>query len=65
MADDERTRWLTVQEVADQLREHPITIYRRISRGELAAVRIGRAANAPLRVDERALSALLQPTKGD
>jgi excisionase family DNA binding protein len=62
METHERPRLLTVAEVAHRLGEHRITIYKRISRGELRALRIGNAPNAPIRVDEQALEQLLTPT---
>ncbi len=36
-------RFLTVQEVADQLRVSSMTVYRLIKSGELPAVRVGRS----------------------
>lgn len=58
----QRPRLLKVAEAAAILRESKYTTYRRISSGQLAAVRIGATKNAPLRVNERALNKLLQPT---
>lgn len=38
-----KTRFLTVQEVADLMRVSSMTVYRLIKSGELAAVRVGRS----------------------
>jgi excisionase family DNA binding protein len=38
-----RARFLTVQEVADQLRVSTMTVYRIIKAGELRAVRVGKS----------------------
>ena len=43
-------RLLTVDEVAERLGVHRITVYRRIARGDIPAVRLG-GHGAPLRVD--------------
>ena len=50
-------RLLTVQEVAERLRVHPITVRRYIKFGGLQAVRIGRS----VRVRPSDLEAFLQP----
>ena len=42
---------LTVQEAAEQLRVHPVSLRRMIRRGDIAAVRVGRL----WRVDEESL----------
>ena len=65
MTTREHTRLLTVAEVADRLRQHPLTVYRTIRTGKLQAVRIGTGPNAPIRVDEAALEELLQPTSNE
>jgi excisionase family DNA binding protein len=38
-----KSRFLTVQEVADVMRVSSMTVYRLIKSGELAAVRVGRS----------------------
>jgi excisionase family DNA binding protein len=38
-----RPRFLTVQEVADQLRVSTMTVYRLIKSGELRAMRVGKS----------------------
>ncbi len=38
-----KSRFLTVQEVADMMRVSSMTVYRLIKSGELAAVRVGRS----------------------
>jgi excisionase family DNA binding protein len=53
----ESERLLTVREVAERLRVHPITVRRLIASGRLAAVRIGRA----VRVREADVGALSRP----
>ncbi len=55
----ERTedRLLTVQEVAERLRVHPITVRRHIKAGRLRAVRVGRS----VRVRVSDLEAFLRP----
>jgi excisionase family DNA binding protein len=40
---DSRSRFVTVAEVADQLRVSNMTVYRLVQSGELPAVRIGRS----------------------
>ena len=47
-------RLLTVKQVADQLQVHPQTVYKLISRRQLASVRLGSRAR---RVPEHALDA--------
>ena len=51
---------LTVAEVARRLRQSQDTIRRKISGGELEAVRLGE--HGPLRIPEDALAAHLKPT---
>ena len=46
--------YMTVREVAEELRCSPLTVYRLIASGRLAAVRLGR----DLRVSREALAAL-------
>jgi excisionase family DNA binding protein len=53
----ESERLLTVQEVAERLHVHPITVRRLIANGRLAAIRIGRA----VRVREEDVGAFLRP----
>lgn len=53
--------YMTVPEVADELRVSRMTVYRRIHDGELKAVRIGRG----LRVAEKDLSALIERAYGE
>jgi excisionase family DNA binding protein len=53
MLTDETSKLLTVGEAAKLLRLHPHTIYRRINRGELRAVRAGE--DGPLRIPVDAL----------
>jgi excisionase family DNA binding protein len=43
MANSESGQYLTVREVAERLRLHPITVRRHIAAGRILAVRIGRA----------------------
>lgn len=50
-------RFLTVAEVAERLRVHPITVRRHIKAGRLRAVRVGRA----VRVRESDLEAYVTP----
>jgi excisionase family DNA binding protein len=54
---------LTPREVARELRVSMPTLYRRISDGQLAAVRVGE--DGPLRVRREAVSALLHPAVSD
>ena len=53
-------RLLTVPEVAERLRVHPITVRRHIKAGRLRAVRVGRA----VRVRESDLEAYLRSEEG-
>ena len=50
-------RLLTVAEVAEQLRLHPITVRRHIKAGRLRAVRVGRA----VRVRQSEVDAFMRP----
>ena len=56
----ETPRLLTVDEVARRLRQSRVTIRRKITSGELEAVRLG--DHGPLRVPVDALAAHLRPT---
>jgi excisionase family DNA binding protein len=47
---DELQKLLTVDEVAVQLRQSRWSVYRKIARGELSAVRVSESPNGPLRV---------------
>jgi excisionase family DNA binding protein len=47
----EPERLLKVREVAERLRLSPPTVYRRIARGDLRALRAGRSRCAPIRVE--------------
>ena len=42
-----RVRYLTVAEVADQMRVSRMTVYRLVHSGELPAVRVGRSFRVP------------------
>jgi excisionase family DNA binding protein len=46
---------LTVDEAAFGLRLTPVSVRRRIKRGEIQAVKLGTARNAPLRIRESEL----------
>ncbi|TCK22361.1 helix-turn-helix domain-containing protein [Pseudonocardia endophytica] len=50
MSENERFR--TVSEVADTMRVSPMTVYRLVKSGELAAVRVGRSVRIPARAVE-------------
>ena len=52
---------LTVEEVAHTLRLSSATVRRRISDGQLEAVRVGRGEGRSIRVPSRALERLLVP----
>jgi excisionase family DNA binding protein len=52
---------LTLREAATVLRLHPQTVRRRVADGQLRALRLGRAANAPLRFLPDDLAALVRP----
>jgi excisionase family DNA binding protein len=54
-----RAPLLTIPEVARRLGLHRDTVYRKIQRGEIPAVRIGRDETRQLRVDERELEAFI------
>jgi excisionase family DNA binding protein len=51
-------RLLTIREVAALLRLSPLSVYRRIDRGELKGIRLGE--NGPLRVEEDELVRYLE-----
>jgi excisionase family DNA binding protein len=53
---DTQPRYMTVNEVATQLRLHPVSIYRLIKSGELEAMRMG---TRTLRVRPEAVEQLL------
>lgn len=53
---DTQPRYMTVNEVAAQLRLHPVSIYRLIKSGELEAMRMG---TRTLRVRPEAVEQLL------
>ena len=52
---------LSVREVAATLRVSERTVRKRISDGELEAVKLGPEAHAPVRVDEEALERFMRP----
>jgi excisionase family DNA binding protein len=57
-----RARFLTVAEVADELRVSGMTVYRLIHSGELRAVRVGRSFRVPAdAVDEFLAAGLAAP----
>lgn len=45
----------TVADVADALNVEPITVYRKVKRGELPPIKLGSARNAPLRTPTAAV----------
>ena len=59
MAENEPQSLLTVKEVARELRMSPFTIYRKVERGDLAAVRVGE--NGPLRIRRQTVDEFLRP----
>jgi excisionase family DNA binding protein len=60
----EQRRLLTVKEVADEGRQHPHTIYRKIAAGEIPAVQLGGKGLA-IRVDRRELESHLHQDPAD
>lgn len=52
---------LTVAEVAERLRVVPATVYRKVERGELEAVAIGRGSRPHIRITAESLRALVSP----
>ncbi len=52
---DERPEYLTVAEIAEELRCSEPTIRRRIASGELEAVKLGQGRNSAVRVRRSAL----------
>jgi excisionase family DNA binding protein len=52
-----QTAYMTVNEVAQHLRVHPLTVYRKIKSGELEAVRL--TGGSRLRVRPEAVERLL------
>jgi len=61
MSENDTDELLTVEEAAILLRQHRVTVYRRIASGELKALRIGAAG--PLRVRADAVEQLLRPAR--
>jgi excisionase family DNA binding protein len=49
---------LTVAEAAQRLRLHPMTVHKKIRRGEIPAIQVG-GKYLPIRIDERELRAWL------
>jgi len=58
----EERHYLTVGEVASEMRVIPLTVYRWISDGRLDAVRLG-GGNGPLRIPAGALDEFVQPAR--
>jgi excisionase family DNA binding protein len=54
---------LTVDEAAHGLRLTPVSVRRRIKRGELRAVKLGKAPNAPLRIPESELARYVERSR--
>jgi excisionase family DNA binding protein len=59
MVESSDVEYLTVQEVARKLRVCDLTIYRKIKRGELVAIPIGRGPHPHLRIPRESLAALV------
>jgi excisionase family DNA binding protein len=57
------TSLYTVDEVAHTLRLAPRSVYDRISRGEIAAVRLGSGPKPPIRVRAEDLDRYVKPAK--
>jgi excisionase family DNA binding protein len=57
------TNLFTVDEVARTLRLAPRSVYDRISRGEIAAVRLGSDPKPPIRVRAEDLDRYVKPAK--
>jgi excisionase family DNA binding protein len=57
MLGTETPKFMTVNEVARELRLHPVTVYRKIREGELVAERL--TGSSRLRVRPEAVEALL------
>lgn len=57
---EERTRLLTVAEVAERLQLHPGTVYRLVESGQLPAIKLGSGRMAPIRIDPRELDEWLR-----
>ena len=51
-----RVRYLTVAEVAEEMRLSRMTVYRFVQRGDLPAVRVGRSYRVPADALERFLA---------
>lgn len=56
-------RLFTVGEVALLLRQSPRSVRDKIAAGQMQAVRLGPARNAPIRIEERALERFLEEGK--
>jgi excisionase family DNA binding protein len=56
-------RWITVGEIASLLSLHPMSVRKMIARGEIGAVRIGRAVRVDLRELERQLEHQIQENR--
>jgi excisionase family DNA binding protein len=57
MLETQAPKYMTVNEVARELRLHPVTVYRKIKDGELVAERL--TGSSRLRVRPEAVEALL------
>ncbi|MDQ2623761.1 MAG: helix-turn-helix domain-containing protein [Actinomycetota bacterium] len=58
-------RFLTVPEVAEQMRVSNMTVYRLLHSGELPAIRVGRSFRVPVEALEAYLSTYVVERSGD
>ena len=60
-----KQRFLTVAEVAEQMRVSNMTVYRILHSGELPAIRVGRSFRVPVEALEAYLSTYVVEQDGD
>ena len=60
MTEHETARLLTVRAVAERIGQHPQTVYGKVWRGEIPALRLGTSDHAPIRISEVALEEWLE-----
>ncbi len=58
-------RWVTVNEVAEYLSMHPVTVRRKIDRGEIPSSRVGRSVRVDIQKLNEQLERSIDPSQRD